>query len=81
MKLSAKHKKTWKIQPLHVTVLEILEKKGSVTDEELFQALKAFHEGIGRDDLNKTLMRMEIRGLISVSSSTKSKRLVQLIER
>jgi len=73
--------KTWKIQPLYATIIEILEKKGSLTDMELFEALKAFHRDAGFDDLNKTLMKMEITGLISVSSLTKGKRLVELMRK
>ncbi|MDH5634204.1 MAG: hypothetical protein OEY30_00095 [Candidatus Bathyarchaeota archaeon] len=59
----------------------ILEKKGSLTDEELFHALKASHEEMGGDDLKKILMGMEITGLISVSSLRKGRRLVQLTKR
>jgi hypothetical protein len=69
---------TWKVQPVYATVIEILIEKGSMTDSDLFEALKAFYKEIGFDDLNKTLMEMEITGLISVSSLTKDKRLVQL---
>lgn len=69
---------TWKVQPIYATVIEILIEKGSMTDTDLFEALKAFYKEIGFDDLNKTLMEMEITGLISVSSLTKDKRLVQL---
>jgi hypothetical protein len=69
---------TWKVQPVYATVIEILVEKGSMTDADLFEALKAFYKDIGFDDLNKTLMEMEITGLISVSSLTKDRRLVQL---
>jgi len=41
------HKKTWRIEPPYVTVMGILEKKGSLTDEELFHAPKASHEEMG----------------------------------
>jgi hypothetical protein len=73
--------KTWKVIPFQVIVIEILEKKSSLTDAELFEALKAFYKNIGFDDLNKTLMEMEITGLIYVSSFMKGKRLVQLRKR
>ncbi|MCW4021043.1 MAG: hypothetical protein NWF14_07455 [Candidatus Bathyarchaeota archaeon] len=71
----------WKVQPVYATVLEILQEKGSLTDEVLFEALKAFYKEIGFDDLNKTLMKMEIIRLISVSSLTKNRRLVQLTKK
>ena len=69
---------TWQVQPIYATVMEILQEKGSLTDSDLFEVLKAFYKDIGLDDLNKTLMRMEVTRLISVSSLTKDKRLVQL---
>jgi hypothetical protein len=69
---------TWKVQPIYTTVIEILEEKGSLSDGELFETLKAFYKEIGFDDLNKTLMKMEVIGLVSVSSLSKDKRLVQL---
>jgi len=73
--------KTWKVQPIHLIVVETLEKKGSLADTELFEALKAFYKEMRFDDLNRTLMKMEVTNLISVSSLAKGKRLVQLTKR
>jgi len=73
--------KTWKIQPLYATIIEILEKKGSLSDVELFEALKAFYKDIGFDELSTTLMRMEVTGLVTVSSLTRGKRLVELTKK
>jgi hypothetical protein len=73
--------KTWKPHPLYTTIVEILERKGPLTDVELYDLLKENYEGIGFGDLNKTLMRMEIEGKIYVSTLTKGKRRVELIER
>jgi len=72
---------TWKIYPVYLTIMEILQKKGSTTDTELLEMLKAFYKEIGLDDLNRNLMAMEISGLIHVSSLTRGKRLVQLKEK
>jgi len=72
---------TWKLQPIYSTVIEVLREKGSITDGELFDVLRAFYREIGLDDLNKTLMQMEVTGLISVSSLAKDKRLVQLTKK
>jgi dihydrodipicolinate synthase/N-acetylneuraminate lyase len=60
--------------------MRMLERRTSLTDEELFQAVKSSHAALGGDDLTSTLMRMEITGLITVSSLPKGKRLVQLAE-
>jgi len=72
---------TWKIHPVYLTIMEILQEKGSVTDTDLLEMLKAFYKEIGLDDLNRNLMLMEISGLIQVSSLTRGKRLVQLKEK
>ncbi len=72
---------TWKIHPVYLTIIEILQERNSITDEELLEMLKAFYKEIGIDDLNRSLMRMEIAGLIYVSSLTKGRRLIQLRER
>ncbi|RJS88551.1 hypothetical protein CW705_08670 [Candidatus Bathyarchaeota archaeon] len=69
---------TWKIHPIYLTIIEILQKKGSMTDEELLEMLKAFYKEMGVDDLNKNLMAMEISGLIHVSSLTKGRKLIEL---
>ena len=73
--------KTWKPHPLYTTIVEILERKGPLTDVELYDLVKDNYEGIGFGNLNKTLMRMEIEGKIYVSTLTKGKRRVELIER
>jgi len=72
---------TWKIHPVYLTIVEILQEKKSITDEELLEMLKAFYTEIGLDDLNRSLIAMEISGLIHVSSLTKGRRLIQLREK
>ena len=73
--------KTWNPQPLHTFIIEILNKKGTLTDDELFDLVKASYASVGFGQLNKTLMRMEIQGKIHVSLLTKGKRRVELIEK
>ena len=72
--------KTWKSHPVHTQIKELLDRKGPMTDVELFDLLKGTHEGVGFNELNKTLMRMEIEGTIYVSDRTKGKRRVELAE-
>ena len=57
-KKAIQQKKTWRIEPPHVTVMRVLEKKGSLTDEQLFQTLKTSCDEMGGDDLRKILMGM-----------------------
>ena len=72
--------KTWKPHPLYTQIKEFLERKGPMTDVELFDLLKGTHEGVGFGELNKTLMRMEIEGRIYVAARTKGKRRIELTE-
>ena len=73
--------RTWYPHPLDLTIVEVLEKKGAMTDDELFDVLKEKHEDLGFGALNKTLMKMEVQGKIYVSSLTKGKRRVELVKR
>jgi len=70
--------KTWKSHPLYTEIKELLDRKGPMTDVELYDLVKGTHEGVGFGELNKTLMRMEIEGSIYVSTRTKGKRRVEL---
>jgi hypothetical protein len=71
--------KTWKPHPLYTTIVEILERKGPLTDVELYDLIKETHGEAGFGDLNKTLMRLEIQGKVYVSTFTKGKKRVELI--
>jgi len=73
--------KTWKPHPIFTQIKELLERKGPMTDVDLFDLVKGTHEGVGFSELNKTLMRMEIEDTIYVSTRTKNKRRVELTER
>ncbi|KPV64905.1 MAG: hypothetical protein AOA65_0618 [Candidatus Bathyarchaeota archaeon BA1] len=72
--------KTWRAHPLHVAIMEILERRGPLTDTELYDLLRADHEDIGFGTLNQTLMRMEIEGKIYVSTLAKGKRRIELVK-
>ena len=72
--------KTWKSHPVYSQIKEHLDRKGPMIDVELFDLLKGTNEGLGFNELNKTLMRMEIEGIIYVSDRTKGKRRVELVE-
>jgi len=73
--------KTWRPHPLDLTIVEILEKKGAMSDEDLFDLLRETHEDLGFGDVNKMLMNMELQGIVHVSSLTKGKRRVELVKR
>jgi len=70
--------KTWKTHPAYFVALEILKKKGSMTDTDLLEALTEEFADLGFKDFNELLMRLEISGKITLSSMARGKRRVEL---
>ena len=71
--------KTWKTRPTYSVALEILTKKGDMTDDELFNQLKGEFEDIGYMDFNVLLLNLEVGGKIRTSSLSRGKRRVELV--
>jgi hypothetical protein len=72
--------KTWKIRPAYFVLLEILNKKGDMVDDDLFNQLKEEFEDLGYKDFNDILMRMEVSGKIRTTSMSRGKRRVELVQ-
>ena len=72
--------KTWKTHPAHYILLEVLGKKGDMTDDDLFAALKDQYEDLGYKDFNEQLMRLEVAGKIRTTSLARGKRRIELIQ-
>jgi hypothetical protein len=72
--------KTWKTRPAYSVVLEILNKKGDMTDDDLFDALKGEFEDIGYKDFNDILLMLEVSGRIRTSSMSRGKRHIELVQ-
>ena len=71
----------WSVQPLYTSLVEFLRKKrGASIDTELYKALKDNDSDLSFREFNKTLMKLEIDGVIRVSSLTKNKRHVELVD-
>ena len=71
--------KTWKTHPAYFVMLEILAKKGDLTDDELFGQLKAEFEDLGYKDFNDLLLKLEVSGKIRTSSMARGKRRIELV--
>lgn len=71
--------KIWKTYPAHYVLLQILKKKGAMTDTELFEALTEEFKDLGFNDFNEMLMRLEISGKIRTTYMTRGKRRVELL--
>jgi len=72
--------KTWKVRPAYFVVLEILNKKGDMVDDDLFNQLKEEFDDLGYKDFNNILMRLEVSGKIRTTSMSRGKRRVELIQ-
>jgi hypothetical protein len=72
--------KTWKIRPAYFVILEILNKKGDMADDDLFSQLKEEFEDLGYKDFNNILMQLEVSGKIRTTSMSRGKRRVELIQ-
>jgi hypothetical protein len=59
-------------------ILEILEKKGSMSDVDLQKELKSNFGEVNFRELNRELMKLEMAGMVWVSRLSKGKRLVEL---
>ena len=71
--------KFWSPQPIHTLIYEVLEKKqGNVTDTDLYKALVDLDSSVSANDMNETLMKMEVDGLLHVYSLTKNKNRIEL---
>ena len=71
--------KTWKTHPAYYFLLEILKKKGALTDVELFEDLGEEFKDLGFKDFNDLLMRLEISGRIRTASMVRGKRRIELV--
>jgi hypothetical protein len=69
--------KTWKTRPAYFVLLEILNKKGSMTDVDLFGALQEEFEDLGFKDFDEQLMRLEVSGKIRTASTARGKRRIE----
>jgi len=72
--------KTWKTRPDYFVALEILKKKGDMTDDDLFNAIKGEFEDLGFKDFNNMLLKLEVTGKIRTSSLARGKRRIELVQ-
>lgn len=70
--------RAWDPIPVHTAIVEILAKKGSLNDSDLYKELESKYNDLSFRALNRTLMQLEIRGVIRVSRLLKKKRMVEL---
>jgi hypothetical protein len=63
---------------MSLSIVEILEKKGPMTDIELMKELKSNFGEVSFREVNTGLMKLEMAGVLWVSRLMKGKRQVEL---
>ncbi len=64
---------------MSLSIVEVLEKKGPMTDIDLLKELRSNLGEVSFRELNRELMKLELTGILRVSRLTKGKRQVELI--
>ena len=59
-------------------LLEVLERKGSMSDVDLWKEVTSNFGEVSFRELNRELMLLELAGVLWVSRLTKGKRLIEL---
>src|SRR5207245_6661933 len=68
----------WSPRPMSLAIVEIVEKKGPLTDIDLHKELKASFGEVSFRELNRNLMNLEIGGVLRVTRLMRGKRQVEL---
>ena len=72
--------KVWGPRPLQLFVLDIVARKGPLTDDELLRELRNGKEDLSFRELNRILLKLEINGQVRVSRQMKGKRRVEIAD-
>jgi hypothetical protein len=64
---------------MSLSIVEVLERKGPMTDIDLLKQLKSDLGEVSFRELNRELMKLELAGILRVSRLTKGKRQVELV--
>jgi transcription initiation factor IIE alpha subunit len=73
--------KVWGPRPIQLLVIDLIERKGPLTDDDLLREMKNGKEDVSFRELNRILLKLEVNGLIRVSRQMKGKRRVEMSER
>jgi transcription initiation factor IIE alpha subunit len=72
--------RVWGPKPLQLSVLDVIGRKGPLTDDELLREVRNGKDDLSFRELNEILMKLEVNGLVRVSRQMKGKRRVELVE-
>ena len=72
--------KVWGPRPMQLLVLDVIGRKGPMTDDELLREIRNGKEDLSFREMNRILLKLEVTGLVRVSRQMKGKRRVELAE-
>jgi hypothetical protein len=73
--------KIWKTRPAYFVLLEILNKKGDMPENDLFSAVTEEFPDLGYKDFSELLLNLEVSGKIRTTSMARGKKRVELINK
>jgi hypothetical protein len=73
--------KTWKTHPAQFFLIELLNKKGDMAENDLFNGLQSEYEDLGYKDFVDLLLRLEVAGKIRTTSLSRGKKRVELVSK
>lgn len=71
--------KVWGPRPLNLAVVEVLQRKGALSDNDLLDEVKETYGEISFRELNSALLKLELSGVLRVTRLMKGKRRVELV--
>lgn len=71
--------KVWGPRPLNLAVVEVLQRKGALTDDDLLDEVKDSYGELSFRELNSSLLKLELGGVVRVTRLMKGKRRVELV--
>ena len=72
--------KVWGPRPLQLSVVDLIQRKGPLTDDELLREIRNLKDDMSFRELNGILLKLEVSGIVRVSRQMKGKRRVELVE-
>jgi flavin-dependent dehydrogenase len=71
--------KVWGPRPLNLAVVEVLQRKGPLADDDLLDEVKDNYGELSFRELNSALLKLELNGVLRVTRLMKGKRRVELV--
>jgi DNA-binding PadR family transcriptional regulator len=71
----------WYPRPIRNSMVEILEERGAMSTDELEKKLKEEYEGLTSSELDKELMKLELNGIVTITSLGRGRKRIEYIRR